>query len=86
MNNRPPISSSPSSSISAFRKRRQRRGPNIVYLIAGLLVLGGVILLIAWLAGPSKPISTFFATDTPTPTTNLYPNQHVHADCHVHSH
>jgi LysM repeat protein len=42
-------------------------------LIAGLLVLGGVILLIAWLAGPSKPISTFFATETPTPTTTYTP-------------
>jgi LysM repeat protein len=73
MNNRPPISSSPSSSISAFRKRRRRGGPNIIYLIAGLLVLGGVILLIAWLAGPSKPISTFFATETPTPTTTYTP-------------
>ncbi len=71
--NRPPISSSPSSSISAFRKRRQRRGPNIVYLIAGLLILGGVILLIAWLAGPSKPISALFATETPTPTMTFTP-------------
>jgi|JFJP01.1.fsa_nt_gi LysM repeat protein len=73
MNNRPPISSSPSSSISSFRKRRKRSGPNIIYLIAGVLVLGGVILLIAWLAGPSKPISTFFATETSTPTLTYTP-------------
>jgi LysM repeat protein len=73
MNNRPPISSSPASSIGAYRKRRKRGGPNIIYLIAGVLVLGGVILLIAWLAGPSKPISAFFATETPTPTTTFTP-------------
>jgi LysM repeat protein len=74
MNNRPPISSSPSSSINAFRKRKKRGGPkNIILLIAGLLVLGGVILLIAWLAGPSKPISTFFATETSTPTMTFTP-------------
>jgi LysM repeat protein len=73
MNNRPPISSSPSSSISSYRKRRQRGGPNIIYIIAGVLVLGGVILLIAWLAGPSKPINTFFATETPTPTLTFTP-------------
>lgn len=73
MNNRPPISSSPASSISSFRRRRRRGGPNIIYLIAGLLVLGGVILLIAWLAGPSKPISTLFATETPTPTVTYTP-------------
>jgi LysM repeat protein len=73
MNNRPPISSSPSSSIASFRKRRKRGGPNIIYIIAGVLVLGGVILLIAWLAGPSKPINTFFATETSTPTMTFTP-------------
>ena len=73
MNNRPPISSSPSSSINSYRKRRQRGGPNIIYIIAGVLVLGGVILLIAWLAGPSKPINTLFATETPTPTLTFTP-------------
>lgn len=73
MNNRPPISSSPSSSINAYRKRRQRGGPNIILIIAGLLVLGGIILLIAWLAGPSKPINALFATETPTPTLTLTP-------------
>ncbi|NOT04789.1 MAG: hypothetical protein HOP27_09350, partial [Anaerolineales bacterium] len=68
MNNRPPISSSPSSSINSLRKRKQRGRPNLVLIIAGVLVLGGVILLIVWLTGPSKPISSFFATETPTPT------------------
>jgi LysM repeat protein len=72
MENRPPISSSPASSINAFRKRRQRR-PNIIYIIAGVLVLGGVILLISWLAGPSKPLNSLFATETPTPTLTFTP-------------
>jgi len=73
MNNRPPISSSPSSSISSYRKRKQRGGPNIIYIIAGVLILGGVILLIWWLTGPTKPISNFFATETPTPTMTFTP-------------
>lgn len=73
MNNRPPISSSPSSSIASFRKRRRRGGPNIIYLIAGVLVLGGVLLLIAWLVGPSKPMNKFFATETSTPTLTFTP-------------
>ena len=74
MNNRPPISSSPASSINAFRKRRRRGGPkNLIYLIAGLLVLGGVILLIVWLSGPDRPIGRLFATETPTPTTTYTP-------------
>ena len=75
MNNRPPISSSSSSSsINLLRKRKQRGGgPNIIYIIAGVLFLGGVILLIAWLAGPSKPLTALFATKTPTPTMTFTP-------------
>jgi len=74
MNNRPPISSSsPASSIGSFRRRRRRGGLNIIYLIAGLLVLGGVILLIVWLSGPDKPIGKLFATETPTPTLTFTP-------------
>ena len=74
MNNRPPISSSSTSSvINSYRKRKKSGGPNIILIIAGVLVLIGVILLIVWLAGPSKPISTFFATETPTPTLTFTP-------------
>jgi len=72
MNNRPPISSS-SKVINAYRKRRKPERPNIIVIAAGLFILAGVILLIAWLAGPSKPISTFFATETPTPTLTFTP-------------
>lgn len=73
MNNRPPISSSSSSVINSYRKRRQPGRSNIILIIAVILVVIGVILLIAWLAGPSKPISTFFATETPTPTLTFTP-------------
>ncbi|MBC7878403.1 MAG: LysM peptidoglycan-binding domain-containing protein [Anaerolineales bacterium] len=72
MENRPPISSSPSSSINSYRKRRQRR-PTVIYIVAGVFILGGVILLISWLAGPSKPLSAIFATETPTPTLTFTP-------------
>ncbi len=72
MENRPPISSSPLGSINSYRKRRQRR-PNIIYIAAGVLVLGGIILLIVWLTGPSKPLNTLFATETPTPTLTFTP-------------
>ncbi len=63
--NKPP---STSSVISSYRKRRQQNGPVIIYGLAGLLVFAGVILLVVWLSGPSKPLSKLFATDTPTPT------------------
>jgi len=73
MENRPPITSSPLGSINSYRKRRQRRGPNIIFIIAGLLILGGVILLVVWLTGPSKPLNALFATETPTPTLTFTP-------------
>ncbi len=73
MNNRPPISSSSSPSSVSLLRRRKRNNPNIVYIAAGLLVLGGVIMLIVWLMGPSKPLDRFFATETPTPTTTFTP-------------
>jgi LysM repeat protein len=68
MNNRPSISPSSSDVINSYRKRRQRRNPNIIYIAAGILVLGGLIMLIVWLSGPGKPLGTLFATETPTPT------------------
>ncbi|MBL8103699.1 MAG: hypothetical protein JNM02_14295, partial [Anaerolineales bacterium] len=70
MNNKPPITPTSSSDvINAYRKRRQRRSPNLVYIIAGVLVLGGLGLLIFWLVStPNNPVSNLFATETPTPT------------------
>ncbi len=73
MENRPPITSSPLGSINSYRKRRQRRGPNVIYIVAGVLILGGVILLVMWLTGPSKPLNAIFATETPTPTLTFTP-------------
>lgn len=73
MANRPPISSSSPSSISSLRKRK-RGGPNLVVIIAGVLVLGGIGLLIYWLSStPNNPISNLFATETPTPTLTFTP-------------
>lgn len=61
-------SSSTSSVIQSYRKRRRQRGPFLIYGAAVLLVLIGIILLAIWLAGPSKPLNSLFATDTPTPS------------------
>lgn len=70
MNNKPPITPSTSSDvINTYRKRRQRRSPNIVYIAAGVLLLGGLALLVYWLVStPNNPVSNLFATETPTPT------------------
>jgi len=71
--NKPPSSSNSSNVINAYRKRRQRKSINVVYLVAGLLILSGVILLIVWLAGPIYPLSAPSATETPTPTITFTP-------------
>jgi len=60
--------SSTANTIASFRKRRQSRGPVMFYLLAALLVVAGIIVLVLWLTGPSKPLSSMLATETPTPT------------------
>lgn len=68
MNNRPPISST-SNVISSYRKRRKRNTPNLIFILAILLVLGGLGVLIYWLfLSPNNPVSEMLATETPTPT------------------
>ncbi len=91
MENKPPTS----SVISAYRKRRQRTNIIFVYGAAGLLVLAGLILLIVWLASPSQPLGSLFATKTPTPTvtftptltplTDGYTDHHTNRHCNLNS-
>jgi LysM repeat protein len=61
------------SVISSYRKKRQQSTILFVYGAAGLLILTGVALLVIWLTGPSKPLSSVFATATPTPTLTFTP-------------
>ena len=37
------------------------------------MIMVGIILLVVWLTGPSKPFATLFATETPTPTLTFTP-------------
>jgi len=64
---------STSDVIQSYRKRRQQNQTFIVWGGATLLILVGVIMLIIWLTGPSKPLSALFATETPTPTLTFTP-------------
>jgi LysM repeat protein len=73
MNNRPSISST-SNVIDSYRKRRQRRGPNVVAILAVLFVVGGIGMLIYWLVStPNNPVSNMLATETLTPTLTFTP-------------
>lgn len=61
------------SVIDKYRKRRQQNRVVFVWGGAALLILVGVILLVVWLTGPSQPLATMFATETPTPTLTFTP-------------
>jgi len=61
------------SVIESYRKRRQQNQVFIIWGGAALLILIGIILLVIWLLGPSKPLSGLFATETPTPTLTFTP-------------
>ena len=63
---------SASNTIDSYRKRQQR-GPIIIWGLAVLLVVVGVIILVVWLTGDNKPQINLFATETPTPTLTFTP-------------
>ncbi|GAB4429411.1 MAG: hypothetical protein Kow002_18070 [Anaerolineales bacterium] len=64
---------STSNTINKYRKRRQQNKTIFVWGGAGLLILVGIILLVIWLTGPSQPLNSLFATETPTPTLTYTP-------------
>ena len=59
--------SSPQSIIDSYKKR-QRMMPFMVWGIAILLVLIGIILLVVWFTGPNAPKLGLFSSATPTAT------------------
>lgn len=65
-------SGSASNTIDSYRKRQQR-GPVIIWTIAALLVVVGIIILVVVFTGDNKPQIAFFATETPTPTLTFTP-------------
>jgi uncharacterized protein YkwD len=69
LNRTPPKSS---NTLNSFRKRRQVRGPLMMYGAIALVVIG-FILLVVWLTRPGQPLGQYFATDTPTATLTFTP-------------
>jgi len=70
MLNRTP--SNTTNTINSYRKRRQQKGPFLMYGAIALVVIG-FILLVVWLMRPGQPLGQFFATDTPTATLTFTP-------------
>lgn len=65
-------SGSASNTIDSYRKRQQR-GPVLIWGLAILLVVVGIIILVVWLTGDNKPKIALFATETPTSTLTYTP-------------
>ncbi len=65
-----------SNTIDTYRKRQQR-GPIIIWGLAVLLVVVGIIILAVWFFGngnkPKMPKVNLFATETATPTLTFTP-------------
>jgi uncharacterized protein YkwD len=70
MLNRTPTNTS--NTINAYRKKRQQKGPFLMYGAIALVVIG-FILLIVWMTRPEQPLGQLFATDTPTATVTFTP-------------
>ncbi|MEI8131217.1 MAG: LysM peptidoglycan-binding domain-containing protein [Leptolinea sp.] len=60
----------PQNVIDSYKKRQQTM-PFIIGGLAGVLILGGVVLLVFWFSGPNKP--GLFATVTSTSTLTFTP-------------
>jgi LysM repeat protein len=65
-------SRSPQNVIDQYKKRQQVV-PVVVWVIAVVLLVAGLIFLLVWLFGSGGPSLSFFATDTPTPTLTFTP-------------
>jgi len=70
MLNRTPTKTS--NIINSYRKKRQQKGPFLMYGAIALVVIG-VILLVVWLTLPGQALGQFFATETPTATVTSTP-------------
>jgi len=70
MLNRTPTNTT--NTINSYRKKRQQKGPFLMYGAIALVVIG-FILLVVWLTRPDQPLGQFFATETPTPTVTYTP-------------
>lgn len=63
---------SPQSVIDAH-KRRQQMTPFLIWGLAVVLVVVGIIILVVWFSGSNKPSIALFTTPTPTATSTLTP-------------
>ena len=73
LNRTPPSNNNTSNVLNTYRKRRQQRGPLLIYGATALIVIALIVLGIWLLGSENKPLSGLFATDTPTVTLTFTP-------------
>ena len=73
LNRTPPSNNNTSNVLNAYRKRRQQRGPLLIYGATALIVIALIVLGVWLLGSENKPLSGLFATDTPTVTLTFTP-------------
>jgi len=59
--------------LIASYKRKQQMLPFVIWGLALILVIVGIVLVIVWLVGPEKPTFSLFASATPTSTATFTP-------------
>lgn len=64
----------PRKLIASYKKRQQML-PFIIWGLALILVIVGIVLLVMWLVGPEKPKFSLFASATPTSTATYTPTE-----------
>ena len=60
------------SSLSSYRKKK-KRGNTFISVLAGLLIVAGLVLVVMWATGNLAGSPGWFATKTPTPTSTATP-------------
>jgi LysM repeat protein len=68
-----PGNENPQSVIDSYKKRQQIM-PFLIGGLAGISILGGIVLLVYWLSGPNKPGLAMFASKTSSPTFTFTPS------------
>jgi LysM repeat protein len=64
----------PRKLIASYKKKQQML-PFIIWGLALILVIVGIVLLVVWLLGSSKPKFSLFASATPTATATFTPTE-----------
>jgi len=74
LNRTPPNKPNTTNVLNSYRKRRQAfRGQFVIYGVAALLLIAGIVLVVRSTTGGNNPISALFPTDTLTPTLTFTP-------------